>query len=549
MSSLSFNEVVFLDDFFRSEENGLESHPLNRRFLRGLFYSACQASGIATREEYPASDGGRIPVGELMDALELPRSIDGWARAAIDDLQPALEKSGLLPFGKKSLVIGWGLPPSLLNYIDARGATFIDVEVHPLRFARHLHLGVRTNSKRIATIFSQIAVPDEIFRNAAIGMKALFARRGDHALFSPGLRVGVFLGQTNIDLALICNGRLVGPTDVLDRVAALASSVDVMAVKPHPCQAGTELLDELIGKIPNAMLVDKNTYAMFCAENVAFFSGISSGALTEAEYFGHRAERVAEQDRNNPALLPAACSEWFPVGSEVASLRVMKDVLERSYLPAFFIPKRRYAEAVSSADSETIDVAFGMRWGLQLDAAGLRSSPAVGLNEEIRFGSTDPYVAMLTTGWHEPEPWGVWSSDEKATLLLVLDKDALPPEAQVRLLFTGVPYQPAGAEPPMIELRVNGERCECTQRSGAPMVFSCEFEVEPLRDRPLLMVEFSIAGALRPCDVSDSADARTLGFGLHTLFVTAVPRPALAGEERDGPSGAAQEPVSIRRVG
>ncbi|MET3442093.1 hypothetical protein ABIC94_002874 [Variovorax paradoxus] len=525
-----------MDDFFRSEENGLQSHPINRRFLRGLFYSACQASGIVVREEHPVSSGGRLPVRSLMDRLGLPHTTAGWASAAIANLGPALDELNTLELGKKSLVIGWGLPPSLLNYISSCNATFIDVEVHPLRFARHLHLGVRTNSKRIATIFSQIAVPDETFRNAAIGMKALFSRRGGNALFSPDARVGVFLGQTDVDLALVSSGRLVRPRDVVERVAALAASVDVLAIKPHPCQPGTELLDGLVKKIPNSTMVGNNIYAMLCAENVAFFSGISSGALTEAEYFGQLAERVAEQDRNNPALLPADCSGWFPVGSGVASLRVMKDVLGRSYLPAFLIPKRRYAEAVSTADPNAIDQAFGMRWGLQLDAEGLRSCPKVALDKVVHFGNAGPYAAALSNGWHEPEPWGAWSSEDLASVLLMLDTANLPEHGKVRITVTGTRCPPSGADPFAVELRINGNKCKLARDSETRMVFACDLDSDELRSRPLLTAEFLVKGALRPCDVSDSRDCRRLGFGLHSLKVDVLDasRGDIVNAKRDG---------------
>jgi hypothetical protein len=452
-----------------------------------------------------------------MDVLGLPRTTAGWASAAIANLGPALDELKAVKLGKKSLVIGWGLPPSLLNYISGCGATFIDVEVHPLRFARHLHLGVRTNSKRIAAIFSQIAVPDETFRNAAIGMRALFSRRGGNALFSPDAQVGVFVGQTEVDLALVSNGRLVRPGDVIERVAALAASVDVLAIKPHPCQPGTELLDDLLEEIPNSTMVDNNIYAMLCAENVAFFSGISSGALTEAEYFGQRAERVVEQDRNNPALLPADCSGWFPVGSEVASLRVMKDVLGRSYLPAFLIPKGRYAEAMSNADPNAIDEAFGMRWGLQTDAAGLRCSPRVGLNEDIRFGSDSAYLGILNSGWHEAENWGVWSAEENASLVLVIDTSTLPAVGRVHFVLNGAPYRPAGSAPVTLGARINGKSCHIAQSDESPISISCDFAVEELRTRPALLVDISIEGAHRPCDVSDSTDGRRLGWGLHSL--------------------------------
>jgi hypothetical protein len=516
-----FNEIVFLDDFFRSDENGLQSHPVNRRFLRGLFSSACRSLGIAAREECPVSDGGAIPIAEIMGLLGLPLTKEGWAGSVIADLEPAFSKLDVLKLERKSLVIGWGLAPSLLKYIDSRGATFIDVEVHSLRFSRHLHLGVRTNCKKIAAIFSRIKVPDEVFEGAAIGIKALFSRRGDNALFCRDSRVGIFLGQTEVDLALVSNGKLVSPRDVAEKVAELATSVDILAIKPHPYQGNTTLLDDLM-RLPNAIKVERNMYAMLCADNAEFVAGISSGALAEAEFFGCRKERLAEQDRNNATYLPKNCTDWIPVGSEIASLPVMRDIVGRSYFPFFLTPKRNYKSVISAANSDLLDQAFGVRWGLQLDAAGLRCSPRVALNEGVRFESGSSYADALNSGWHEPEAWGVWSAEDNASLLLVLDTATLPCAGQVQVVLTGSLYRPEGSASVGLTARISGKSCQVMQSDGLSVSILCNFEAQELRAKPLLLIDISVQGAHRPCDVSNSTDSRRLGLGLHLLTAVAL---------------------------
>lgn len=538
MSHLSFDEIIFLDDFFRSEEIGLQSHPSNRRFLRGLFEFAGQALGVSMREEYPVSSGGRIPVGLMIDALGLPRTVEGWASAAIADLQPAFRGCEISGFGERSLVIGWGMPPSLLKYIASRGASFIDVEVHPLRFSRHLHLGMRTNNRRIARILSKIRVLDEAFQSAAIGMKAMFSRRGDGALLCRDARVGVFLGQTEIDLALVSNGRLVNPADVVNRVAELAATVDLLAIKPHPYQENTAVLDDLLDRIPNAIKTESNIYAMLCAGNIEFFSAISSGALIEAEYFGHRKEALITPDRNNAAHLPDGCSEWIPVGNEVASLPVMKDVVGRTRVPFFLMPRRRYSAVTSSTNAEMMDRAFGVRWGLQLDDAGLRSSPKVALGDDVAFGSGSLHVSGLTAGWHEPEPWGAWSAEGTASFLLVLDTAELPAAGKVRVTVTGAAYQPSGSAPVEVDLRINGSACQVV-KTGDSLRFFCDLEIRKLHGRPLLDAEIFVTGAHRPCDVAESADARRIGFGLQLLRVDMLPT---GDSSRDGSETASVRP-------
>lgn len=490
------------------------------------------------REEYPVSSGGRIPVGLMIDSLGLPRTVEGWASAAIADLQPAFRGCEINGFGERSLIIGWGMQPSMLKYIASLGASFIDVEVHPLRFSRHLHLGVRTNNRRIARILSKIRIPEEAFQSAAIGMKAMFSRRGDGALLCRDAKVGVFLGQTEVDLALVCDGRLVSPADVMDRVAQLAATVDLLAIKPHPYQENTALLDGLFERIPNAVKTESNIYAMLCAGNIEFFSAISSGALTEAEYFGHRKEALMTPDRNNAAHLPDGCTEWIPVGSEVASLPVMKDVVGRARVPFFLMPRKRYSTVMSSTNAEMVDRAFGFRWGLQLEAAGLRSSPKVALGGDVRFGSGSPHAAGLAAGWHEPEPWGVWSAENSASFLLVLDTAELPAAGMVRVTVTGAPYQPSESAPVELDLRINGCACQAF-KTGDSLRFFCDLDTRKLHVRPLLDAEIFVTGAHRPCDVAESADARRIGFGLQLLRVDMLP----AGDSsRDGSETASVQP-------
>lgn len=262
MSFLRFHEVVVMDDFFRSSDNGLQSHPANRRFLYSFFELAFRRLGIAMRAEYAESSGGAIPVASLMDLMDLPRTKDGWAAALSRDLVQSMARLKLLPFGGRTLVIGWGMPPSLLRYIDARGASFLDVEVDQIRFTQHLYLCIRTNHQHLRRVLEELRIEEEIVWNAAAGLKGFFSRRGEDSVFHPDLRVGLFVGQTVIDIALVCGGHIAKPADFIETVSAWAKEVDVFAVKPHPYEKDGSLLASLIDQIPNAVAVDHNIYAL-----------------------------------------------------------------------------------------------------------------------------------------------------------------------------------------------------------------------------------------------------------------------------------------------
>jgi hypothetical protein len=200
----------------------------------------------------------------------------------------------------------------------------------------------------------------------------------------------------------------------------------------------------------------------------------------------------------------------------------MKDVVGRARVPFFLMPRKRYSTVMSSTNAEMVDRAFGFRWGLQLEAAGLRSSPKVALGGDVRFGSGSPHAAGLAAGWHEPEPWGVWSAESSASFLLVLDTAELPATGMVRVTVTGAPYQPSESAPVELDLRINGCACQAF-KTGDSLRFFCDLDTRKLHVRPLLDAEIFVTGAHRPCDVAESADARRIGFGLQLLRVDMLP--------------------------
>lgn len=96
MQNTRFEEIVFVGDFFRSSVNLLQSHPGNRRFLRG-----------------------ELDVGAMMRALvlALTPNVAGWASNRIADLKPLVELELLPRFMPHTLMVGWGMGPALLRSI------------------------------------------------------------------------------------------------------------------------------------------------------------------------------------------------------------------------------------------------------------------------------------------------------------------------------------------------------------------------------------------------------------------------------------------------
>jgi hypothetical protein len=413
MASPRFDTAIFTDDFLRSDANGLHCHDANRKFLRGLFDTSLQRLGLAAHDAAARTSGGAIDVARLMARLELPCSPEGWAAACTADLGGLRGQHGLPAFGPGCLVIGWGMPPSLQRCIDDSGASYLDVEIHPVRFTTHLHLCARTNDPVIETMLRAHRVDEEAFWNHAAAMKAYFARRGEGTLFDPGLRVGLFFGQTLVDLALVSDGRTVSPENVIEPLRQLAQGVDLLVVKPHPYEPVMRHLAPIARAIPNLAWTRENTYALLAASNTDVVCALSSGVLTEARYFMKQTHALIRPDRNAAASLPARCSEWIPVGADIASMHCMAIVCGAAHAP----PAVEWPAAA-------IEFAFASRWDFDAHSLGLGTLPPAELERTHGFGAASPASAWLSHGWARPGRWSVRTEGELACIVIPLPHDA-----------------------------------------------------------------------------------------------------------------------------
>ena len=489
MTTRRFNQVIFADDFFRSPTNGLAYHDANRRFLRGFFDSALGRLGLPVREEAPLSVGGRIDVARLMARLDLPCTPAGWARACIADLLPLCGMDGLPVFDIGCLVIGWGLTPAQQHCIDRSGASYLDIEIDPRRFTEHLHFCARTNDPLIEAALQARRVDDEVFWNHAAAIKGYFARRGAGSLFDTRLRVGLFFGQSLVDLSLISGGRTMHPASIIAPLRELAQGVDLLVIKPHPYEPALHDLAPIARAIPNVAWTQENTYALLSAANVHFAASLSSSVLTEARYFRKPAHALIRADRNAPAQLPGTCSAWIPIGPELGAMDFMATVCGAGAAGGVGrAPSHSFAAWPASA----VERAFTTRWGLDPDSPGLREVPELQLGRAYVFRPGSPAMAWLSHGWGAPNDVGVASDGEMACLVIPLPgmSQSLSHQ-QPHRLEVRIDYR-SDTRATSVHAMFDGVVLPGQRTTGAGRR-SLVFDVQPTAGRKCLVVQFVVA--------------------------------------------------------
>lgn len=507
MTTRRFNHVIFADDFFRSAANGLAYHAANRRFLRGFFESTLGRLGLPMLEIAPLSEGGRIDVARVMARLDLPCTPAGWARACVADLMPVHGRDGMPAFDAGCLVIGWGLTPALQHCIARSGASYLDIEIDPRRFTEHLHFCARTNDPVIEAALRARRVNEELFWNHAAALKGYFARHGASSLFDPRLRVGLFFGQSLVDLSLISGGRTMHPASVVAPLRELAQGVDLLVIKPHPYEPALHDLAPIARAIPNVAWTQENTYALLSAANVHFAASLSSSVLTEARYFRKPAHALIHADRNALGQLPRACSEWIPVGPELGAMDFMTAICGSDGDAA-----RHFAAWPAAA----IDRAFMTRWGLDDQSRGLREVPELQLGRPYMFHPGSPATGWLSHGWSEPGGDGAKSAGELACLVIPLPSMSNSmSHQQPHRLEVRIDYR-SSTKATSVHALLDGVVLPGQCTTGARRR-SLVFEVQPTAGRKCLVLQFVVA------DAGGSSMRRTVvqpGFTLRKLQVS-----------------------------
>jgi hypothetical protein len=539
MTTRRFNQVILADDVFRSAANGLTYHDANRRFLRGFFESVLGRLGLPLREEAPLSAGGRIDVARVMAQLDLPCTPAGWARACIADLRPACGLDGMPVFDTGCLVIGWGLTPAQQHCIDRGGASYLDIEIDPRRFTEHLHFCARTNDPLIAAALQARRVNDELFWNHAAALKGYFARRGAASLFDTRLRVGLFFGQSLVDLSLISGGRTMHPASVIAPLRELAQGVDLLVIKPHPYEPALHDLAPIARAIPNVAWTQENTYALLSAANVHFAASLSSSVLTEARYFRKPAHALIRADRNARAQLPATCSDWIPIGPELGAVDFMTAICGGG-------DGRAVPRGFAAWPSAAVERAFTTRWSLDPESPGLREVPELQLGHPYAFRPGSPAMAWLSHGWGAPNDAGVASDGEMACLVIPLP--GLSPSLshrQPHRIEVRIDYR-SDTRATSVHAMFDGVVLPGQRTMGAGRR-SLVFDVQPTAGRKCLVVQFVVADAGRAGLRRSNAKA---GFTLRKLRVSLrMARGVVAMPPPSASSGSGSRPLrALARV-
>ena len=294
LNRISIRKIVFTSDIFRIDDrvpqHNLSPQRINIEWVSRLFSPILEnllslPSKLLTGEE-PGNLLYRI---SAFRKLGVELSSDSWASyyggLGNEEVETAIAQELY-----DSLVIGFEMPPYMIDVLSRKGIPYIDLANHPVRFLPDYMFGVRSNVTDIATRLRATSVPEKTFYDFARISAARTVRimRGKRPDFNSAL----FLGQIEVDSSLVQDGRVVGQTNLQDALIALRGVYNKVYYKFHPHREDKISVMETLKGVGGCEVIEINVYDALACDEFDLVAAFSSGALHEARYFGKRTKRI-----------------------------------------------------------------------------------------------------------------------------------------------------------------------------------------------------------------------------------------------------------------
>ncbi|MGX9964975.1 hypothetical protein ACVFYP_16725 [Roseomonas sp. F4] len=275
------------DRLFKASQNGniLWFHRLMRRALANASALPVEAliwdepgaaspegdvRGFDTPGFYAAA--GAIPdvsgwVG-LFDAPDLPRDALAMLATSLHDV---------------AVVVGFELTELQKRLFSWMGVAWVDVNIHPYRFGPDVLFAVQTGHPEILARLLPYHAEDHVFEPWADLLSATAVKMPPR---QPITARCMLVGQTQVDRALIRDGKLLDLSHFTAALHAAIGPEEAVLYKPHPYNPDGFGLHQVGLRLSRIQETRENAYVLLAQNAVRRVIGVSSSVVAEARFFG-----------------------------------------------------------------------------------------------------------------------------------------------------------------------------------------------------------------------------------------------------------------------
>ncbi|MTI44789.1 glycosyl transferase family 1 [Roseibium hamelinense] len=221
-----------------------------------------------------------MPVRQIYEMYGCTVSFSGWVKLYKEEAcQELLEV--LAPITSDRLIVGFEIPPILVDALNKLAVPYVSFAIHPLRFMPDYLFSLQSNAIKAEDI-SEFAVPRE---NLEFGAQLRTARTQKDPLLPFNQNSAALFGQVSNDAALIGANGQIRLQDFEQEIDQLCRSHQTVYFKPHPYAQDARQQIEFLAKFGNIVAINVDAYKLMSSPNINAVAAQTSSILSEAPYF------------------------------------------------------------------------------------------------------------------------------------------------------------------------------------------------------------------------------------------------------------------------
>ncbi len=295
--NVKFQNVVVMGDLIRPWKNGDQSVSgafRNIQWLCHLISHAVKSTGLpvyaldwnrhANNIEYKRFDVARYYQKKGMEI-----SVNNWSALSNSNQYCPELIAELIHHLDDSLVIGYEMSKMQIATLNQMGISYIDLVLHPVRFAQDILHAARTNDPAIHEVLARCHFDSSVIHESAGELMAKICRI-PKTVKTP-MDTAVLLGQVWTDRAVSKpEGGFYKLDDYLHEISEIVNKHAAVIYKPHPYEYVSGDKSQICQVFKSISTTDLNYYMLLCQPSVTSVYGLNSSGLYEANFFGRTAK-------------------------------------------------------------------------------------------------------------------------------------------------------------------------------------------------------------------------------------------------------------------
>ena len=186
-------------------------------------------------------------------------------------------------FDVNNVIIGWELQKLTTDILNAKGITYINICLHPIRYMEDEIFLIQSNNKNLEKKLKHYEIDESSFYiNAEFVRISLLNKKKVYDLPPESC---VIFGQTNNDKTLRTNNKRLTLQHYKKDIDFLCQKFRNIYFIAHPLEKNNTQINQYIQSFGKINMIEANAYSVLSSKNLSLVAAISSSVCSEAYYF------------------------------------------------------------------------------------------------------------------------------------------------------------------------------------------------------------------------------------------------------------------------